>query len=116
MGGAVFDGSGRFGRPMLRCSHMGIGGNSSRSIRVKDASGGPAGRQILKRLMVTIQLTPLAALLGAKLLKSLINRFLKLFLTEFCLKGGCDLTRGTRGEAHPQLAFKVAHLAAGGCF
>jgi len=26
------------------------------------------------------------------------------------------LTRGTRGKTHPQPAFKVAHLAAGGCF
>ena len=26
------------------------------------------------------------------------------------------MTRGTRGKTHPQSAFKVAHLAAGGCF
>ena len=31
-------------------------------------------------------------------------------------KGGCDLPRGTRGKAQPHHAFKVAHLAAGGCF
>jgi len=31
-------------------------------------------------------------------------------------EGGCDLTRGTRGKEHPQSAFKVAHLAAGGNF
>ena len=29
-------------------------------------------------------------------------------------KGGCDLARGTRGKTHPQPAFKVANLAAGG--
>ena len=59
-----------------------------------------------------IQLVPPAALPGAKLLKSLINRFLKLFLNEFYLKGGCDLTRGTRAKTHLQPAFKVAHLTA----
>jgi hypothetical protein len=32
------------------------------------------------------------------------------------IKGGCDLTRGTRGEVHPHPAFKVAHLAAEGMF
>jgi len=37
-------------------------------------------------------------------------------LNEVRFKGGCDLVRGTRGKAHPQLAFKVAHLAAGGSF
>jgi len=70
--------------------------------------------------LVTIQLIitkePPAALPGAKLLKSLINRSSKLFLNEFRLKGGCDLTRGTRGKAHSQSAFEVAHLAAGGFF
>jgi len=33
--------------------------------------------------------------------------FEKLFLDKFRLKGGCDLTRGTRGKAHPQSAFEV---------
>ncbi|WP_152004643.1 hypothetical protein [Desulfoluna spongiiphila] len=33
---------------------------------------------------------------------------------DVCLKGGCDLTRGTRSKAHSQFAFKVAHHAAGG--
>jgi len=37
-------------------------------------------------------------------------------LNEFCFEGGCDLTRGTRGKAQPQPAFKVAHLAAGDSF
>ena len=30
------------------------------------------------------------------------------------IKGGCDLSRGTRGKTHPQPAFMLAHLAAGG--
>jgi len=28
----------------------------------------------------------------------------------------CDLARGTRDKTHRQLAFEVAHLAAGGSF
>jgi len=35
-------------------------------------------------------------------------------MIKFQLKGGCDLTRGTRGKTHLQAAFKLAHLAAGG--
>jgi len=35
---------------------------------------------------------------------------------KFMLEGGCGLPRGTRGKPHPQPAFKVAHLAAGGSF
>jgi len=57
---------------------------------------------------------PPAALPGAKLLKSLTNRSLCYETDEFIIEGECDLTRGTRGEAHPQTAFEVAHLAAGG--
>jgi len=37
-------------------------------------------------------------------------------LGNYHVKGGYDLTRGTRGKTHPLSAFKVAHLAAGGCF
>jgi len=63
--------------------------------------------------------TPPAALPGANLLPDLINSgFDKQVLTNrfrsTYIKGGCDLTRGTRGKAHPQPAFEVAHLAAGG--
>ncbi|WP_139164076.1 hypothetical protein [Desulfoluna spongiiphila] len=65
--------------------------------------------------MKWFQLPP-AALPGANLLKSLTNRSLKKILNECRFKGGCDLTRGTRVKAHPQPAFKVAHLAAGGVF
>jgi len=39
-----------------------------------------------------------------------------MFLGSAWIKGGCDLSRGTRGKAHSQPAFKVAHLAAGGTF
>ena len=39
-----------------------------------------------------------------------------MFLNEFRTQGGCELTRGTRGKAHLQPAFEVAHLAAGGSF
>jgi len=49
---------------------------------------------------------PPAALPGAKLLKSLTNRSLCYETDEFIIEGECDLTRGTRGEAHPQPAFE----------
>jgi len=56
---------------------------------------------------------PPAALPGAKLLKSLTNRFAQLKQGSSRIKGGCDLSRGTRGKTHPLPAFKVAHRIAG---
>jgi len=71
-----------------RCPHLVAGGS-----QVKDASGGPAGDQTFEKLNKQVFMgTP----------------------DKFMFEGGCDLPRGTRGKTHPQPAFKVAHLAAGG--
>jgi hypothetical protein len=48
------------------------------------------------KIKVTIQLMPPAALPGAKLLKSLMNRSLESTLSELYLKCGCDLTHVPR--------------------
>ncbi len=64
-----------------------------------------------------VKASPLAALLGANLLKRLINNYSKVtFGLSEEPKGGCDLPRGTRGKAHLYPALEVAHLAAGGPF
>jgi len=57
--------------------------------------------------IVTIQLTPAAALPGAKLLPDLIksgfDKQVLIYISDFHqTKCGCDLTRRTRGKAHPQ--------------